>query len=229
MTAAPAAPADPARERFFTPAYLERATLRDGSRVELRLLMPSDRDRLREGFERLSTESRYSRFLGPKTALSDDELDYLTVLDHEAHFAIGATATDETARGLGLARFIRLPDAPTIAEAAIAVADDAQGTGLGKLLFLRLCAAAAERGVERFRCDLLGSNHGMKELLDSITPERTVHSGGGIMTIELAIPGVTPTEPPDDPGPHGAMYKLFRAAAENAVEWTDTVRKLWRR
>lgn len=49
------------------------------------------------------------------------------------------------------------------------------------------------------------------------------------LTIELAIPGVTPTELPDEPGPHGSMYKLFRAAAENAVEWTESVRKLWRR
>jgi GNAT superfamily N-acetyltransferase len=212
---------------FFDADYREVATLRDGTTCELRLVMPDDRALLRAGFMRLSEESRYARFLGPKTSLSEDELTYLTDVDQMNHFALGAT---RDGAGLGIARFIRLPDEPTIAEAAVAVADEAHGRGLGKLLFLRLCAAAAERKVERFRCEVLGSNNKMKELVAAITPDRTVHAGGGIMSIELAIPGVEPSAPPaSDPGPLGPMYSLFRAAAENAVEWTDAVRRLWRR
>lgn len=212
---------------FFDASYREIATLRDGTTCELRLVTPADRDLLRTGFARLSQESRYARFLGSKSSLSEDELTYLTAVDQQNHFALGATRDGV---GLGIARFIRLPDEPTIAEAAVAVADEAHGRGLGKLLFLRLCAAAAERGLERFRCEVLGSNNKMKELVEAITPDRTVHAGGGIMSIELAIPGVEPATPHAmDPGPLGPMYSLFRAAAENAVEWTDAVRRLWRR
>src|SRR5689334_9186419 len=127
--------------RFFSLDYLERAALRDGTQVVLRLVGPDDKELLRAGFERLSPESRYARFLAPKTSLSDDELRYLCEIDHESHFAIGALRDGEagstTPVGLGIARFIRLSDPPDTAEAAITVADDVQHQGLGKLLFLR--------------------------------------------------------------------------------------------
>ncbi|MEO8701677.1 MAG: GNAT family N-acetyltransferase [Kofleriaceae bacterium] len=218
-----------AEQRYFTADYLERTTLHDGTEVRLRLVRPDDKVRLRRGFELLSAESRYARFLGPKSALTDDELRYLCDVDQETHFALGATREDDFEIGLGIARFITLPDEHATAEAAIAVADEVHGRGLGKLLFLRLCAAAAERGIERFRCDVLGSNHGMAALIARIAPDRTIEVGEGVMSIELALPNVTPTEPAIGPAPHGGMYSLFRAAAENAVEWTEAVRKLWRR
>ena len=185
------------QQRHFGPDYVERAVLRDGTPVRLRLLAPEDKPLLRSGFEKLSPESRYARFLAPKTTLSDDELRYLCDIDQHDHFALGAISEagdgQGTPVGLGIARFIRLPDHPTTAEAAIAVADEAQGRGLGRLLFLRLCAAAAERGVERFRCEVLGSNTGMANLLKTIDPDRSIEVGSGVMSIDLAIPGVTPT------------------------------------
>jgi ribosomal protein S18 acetylase RimI-like enzyme len=223
--------------RHFTADYVERAHLRDGTPILVRLLAPEDKPLLRAGFERLSPESRYARFLAPKTTLSDDELTYLCDIDQETHFALCAIQESGDGHGapvgLGVARFIRLsdpnPDHPATAEAAIAVADEAQGRGLGKLLFLRLCAAAAERGIERFRCEVLGSNTSMAALLRTIDPARTIEVGGGIMSIDLAIPGVTPTAPPTTEEADGPMYRLFRAAAHNAIEWTDAVRRLWRR
>ncbi|MEA2283671.1 MAG: hypothetical protein QOK21_4278, partial [Solirubrobacteraceae bacterium] len=62
---------------------IERAlTLRDGSRIVIRPIEPDDRDDLREGFERLSPESRYRRFFSPVPRLSERHLDYLTQVDH---------------------------------------------------------------------------------------------------------------------------------------------------
>jgi len=219
--------------RFFSPAYVERAVLRDGTRVLLRLVTPEDKELLRAGFERLSPESRYARFLAPKSQLSDDELRYLCEVDHEHHVAIGAVRDDgdpgAAPVGLGIARFIRLADPPNTAEAAIAVADEIQHQGLGSLLFLRLVAAAAERGIERFRCEVLGSNAGMAKLLAQISPDRSIEVGSGVMSIEIALPNVTPTQPPAGEPLQSPMYRLFRAAAQNAVEWTESVRRLWRR
>lgn len=217
-------------ERFFTLDYVERAVLRDGTPIVLRLLAPDDKELVRAGFERLSHESRYARFLVPKQRLSDDELAYLCEIDHENHFAIGAIreAGDDhgAAIGLGIARFIRLAD-PDVAEAAITVADEVHGQGLGKLLFLRLIAAAAERGVERFRCEVLGTNTAMAGLLATISPERTVEVGGGVMSVEIELPQVPATQPAAEPSPHGPMYRLFRLAAQNAVDWTEAVRRFW--
>ncbi len=224
----------PDAPRFFTPDYVERAALRDGTPVLLRLVCPEDKPILEAGFTKLSPESRYARFLAQKSTLTADELAYLTEMDQETHFAIGAVGErgDSSGNpvGLGVARFIRLPDAHATAEAAVAVADEAQHKGLGKLLFLRLCAAAAERGIERFRCEVLGSNNSMAALVASLSPDRTIEVGNGVMSIEMALPNVTPTRPPEEPAPEdGGMYALFRAAAENAVEWTNAVRRLWRR
>lgn len=218
--------------RFFTPDYVERAVLRDGTTVVLRLVVPEDRVLLKTGFEKLSPESRYARFLVPKPHLTDEELRYLTEVDQEDHFALGAVLEGGDGHGapvgVGIARFIRLPGLHATAEAAIAVADEMQGRGLGRLLFLRLCAAAAERGIEHFRCEVLGSNTSMRTMIEKISPIRTIEVGGGVMSIDMLLPNVTPTEPPDGPPPEGAMYRLFRAAAENAIEWTESVRRLWR-
>ncbi|HSN27372.1 MAG TPA: GNAT family N-acetyltransferase [Kofleriaceae bacterium] len=201
---------------FFGADYVERATLRDGTRVVLRLTVPDDKEILRRGFEHWSAESRYARFLAPKSRLTDDELAYLCDVDQINHFAIGAIREEGDGHGepvgLGIARFIRLADVdPPTAEAAIAVADEAQGLGLGRLLFLRLAAAAAERGIVRFRAEVLGSNASMKGLIDLLSTERHVEVGGGVMSIDFALPQVARDAAK---APDGGMYELIRAAAQ---------------
>jgi ribosomal protein S18 acetylase RimI-like enzyme len=219
--------------RHFTVDYVERASLRDGTPVVLRLLRPEDKPLLRAGFEKLSAESRYARFFSPKSTLTDDELRYLCDIDQESHFAIGGLRENEdgTVTGLGIARFIKVADAPDgpAAEAAIAVADEMHGRGLGRLLFLRLCAAALERGFAAFKCEVLGSNASMQHLLDAIGAQRDVSVSQGVVTFDLTVPDVSPTEPLGGPPPQGPMYRLFRAVAENAVDWTETIRNLWAR
>lgn len=159
-------------KRRFTSDYLERATLRDGTLVSVRLLRAEDRQLLREGFERLSPTSRYRRFFRPKAELTDAELNYLSEIDGEHHFAIGAVreSEDGTSEPLGIARFVRLSEELNVAEAAIAVIDPMQGKGLGKLLLHRLAQAALERSVERFRCTVLAENEAMQELFRELDP-----------------------------------------------------------
>ena len=62
--------------RFFSRDDVERAVLRDGTKVALRLIRPEDKELLRAGFDRLSPASRYARSSQPKAQLSDDELRY---------------------------------------------------------------------------------------------------------------------------------------------------------
>src|SRR5690349_2618367 len=172
----------------FTGAWAEHATLQDGTRVVLRLIRPEDKDTLREGFERMSPESRYLRFHTPKARLTDEELRYLCEIDQQDHVAIGALRDDGA--GVGIARFVRLPGAPPIAEAAIAVTDDAHARGLGKLLLLRLIAAAHERGIARFRCDVLGENATMQQLIARLAPMPGVSVASGVMSFEFPLPEV---------------------------------------
>ena len=196
--------------------YAEHVTLRDGTSVVLRLLAPEDKDLLRRGFERWSAESRYTRFLVPKQRLTDEELRYLCDIDQVHHFAIGAIREHGDGAGnpigLGIGRFVRLPDEPgrpPTAEAAVAVADEIQHQGLGRMLLVRLIAAATERGIERFRCHLLCSNSGMKGLIDALAPAHTVEIGSGVMSIDFPLPAA------DDPS--SPLYRFLREAARGAL------------
>src|SRR4051794_28181492 len=113
--------------------------LRDGSEAIVRPVDPNDRDLVASGFEHLSDQSRYQRFFRVVDNLTDDELDFFTDVDHDAHEAIGALSADGRT-GLGIARYIRLaPDSPK-AEVAIVVVDAAQGRGLGHVLMEDLAA-----------------------------------------------------------------------------------------
>ena len=55
--------------------------LRDGSFVLMRPIRASDKPLIRAGFERLSEDSRYRRFLAPLRKLSESALRYLTEVD----------------------------------------------------------------------------------------------------------------------------------------------------
>ena len=66
-----------------------------------------------------------------------------------------------------MARFIRLAEAPTIAEPAITIADDFQNRGLGHLLACVLARAARDRGIRRFRGPILTDNLQVHRLLGS--------------------------------------------------------------
>ena len=65
-----------------------------------------DRELLLRGFERLSSESRYRRFLVSRAELTDEMVRYLTEIDHHDHEAMIALDED-TAEGIGVARFVR--------------------------------------------------------------------------------------------------------------------------
>lgn len=194
--------------------------LADGSRVRLRLLRPDDRERLRKGFDRLSPTSRYQRFLSATPRLSERMLDYLTSCDGVNHLAIGAeriTADGTAGEGLGVARFIRLADAPYVAEAAVAVVDDAQHRGLGRFLLATLVEAARERDITTFRACVLPANERAKSFieelaLDAVSPRKE----DGLLVYDLPLPA----DPKPAPSP---IYRMLRAAAEGV---TIVVRRL---
>jgi GNAT superfamily N-acetyltransferase len=195
-------------ERVYDESYGEDVVLDDGTRARLRLVRPDDKGLMLEAWERLSPESRYRRFFAAKTALTDAELRYLTEVDNVDHLAIGATTRQRgKPHALGIARFIRLADRPQVADAAVTVVDDAQGKGLGRFLLSRLIAAARERGIEVFSCDVLADNDGMRNLIRSLAPDAREHSHGPIVTVEMALADAV--EAPDADARKGLLYRLL--------------------
>ncbi len=145
--------------------------LDDGLVLRLRHIRPDDAVELRRAFDRLSPMSRFRRFFGGLESLDDATVHYLTSVDGIDHVAIVALTDSpdlKTDVGVGVARFIRLPGEPEVAEAAIVVVDDFQGRGIGALLGETLAEAARERGITHFRAEVLASNGPARKPLEDL-------------------------------------------------------------
>jgi GNAT superfamily N-acetyltransferase len=167
--------------------------LRDGTRVLIRPIEPEDKALLTAGFEQLSEQSRYRRFLAPVPKLTEAQLTYLTEVDHDAHDALVAVDADAPWRGYGVARYVRLKDQPDVAEAAVTVIDEYQGRGLGTLLLALLARLAIARGIGRFRAYVLEENRPMRDLLESLGADvdhglEVQHDSPGLLRMDTPLP-----------------------------------------
>jgi RimJ/RimL family protein N-acetyltransferase len=205
--------------------------LRDGTPIRLRLIGPADRARLAAGFEKLSPESRYLRFFAAMPHLPERMLDRLVATDGWKHVAIGAeVASDDpaAAEGLGVARFIRLDDAPDVAEIAVAVVDAKQGLGLGTLLLRALVDAARERGVHRFRAIVLSENAAARELLEELAEDVSVRRENDCLVYEVILTERTEAQPGGNVlerllklAASGVQF-VFRVIGRNEIERHET-------
>src|SRR5919106_1038098 len=136
-----------ARQRLAANTRPVAVTLRDGARLWIRPLLPTDRGKLADAQPGFSRESHYRRFFSAPP-LTDKVIEYLIDVDYVDHFAWAALAADEPGQpGVATARYIRERGGPDTAEVAFSVVDDYQGRGLGTFLYGALGVAARENGV----------------------------------------------------------------------------------
>jgi GNAT superfamily N-acetyltransferase len=162
-------------------------TLRDGSSVLIRPVLPEDKQLFVAGWEQFGEESRYRRFLSTKHSLSEDELAYFTEVDHVDHEALGALDAGSGA-GVGVARYIRLASQPEVAEAAVAVVDEWQHRGVGGELLRCLTERARENGIQRFQAHLFAYNDAMIALFGEIGELEVRHADAGLVEIDVELP-----------------------------------------
>lgn len=136
--------------------------LQSGELVDFRPVRQDDRDILQGGMSALSPRSRLFRFFTPIPKLPDKLLDYLTVVDQHHHVAWMAISHDQPQHpGLGIARFIRSQEQPTVAEFAVVVIDSDQRQGVGTMLMAILYLIAKTKGIEILRGFVLPENRVM--------------------------------------------------------------------
>jgi GNAT superfamily N-acetyltransferase len=197
----------------FDESYKEDATLSDGTAVRLRRVRPTDKQLLLDGFQRLSPESRYRRFFTERSALKPADLRYLTEVDGVRHFALGALCRDAAGRqqGIGVTRFVSTDG--IVAEPAVAVIDEMQGKGLGRLLFQRLVEAAMERDIQRFTAEVLAANEPMRAILGEVSLDYGRVSDTGVLVIDVPLDVLA-----KGLGAHtNPIYQLIRYAAQGMV------------
>ncbi|MBW7927702.1 MAG: GNAT family N-acetyltransferase [Fimbriimonadaceae bacterium] len=167
----------------------DRLPLKDGRVVRMREVRPEDKPLFVRALRTARDQTVYHRFGTVKRRFSAEELRYLTELDGSNHYAIGATIRSAGAvRGVAVARFVRDPRDPSQAEAAVAVADDFQGVGLGRTLFMHLALAARSRGIARLVCPVLATNRASLALMRRLDPEAAFEPDGAwvLATLDLA-------------------------------------------
>jgi protein lysine acetyltransferase len=119
--------------------------------------------------------TRYRRFMSAKPYLSSADAMYLAAVDGSDHYALVATFTPGPGKEeaiIAVARFVRSPVSPRVAEFAIVVGDDWQGRGVGRELLGRLADAAVTRGVGRFEASMLADNVAIQRLVGRVAAGR---------------------------------------------------------
>ena len=105
--------------------------------------------------------SRYLRFFKTKSAITDQELKYLTEVDFIDHVALVAVANlDDEAKIIGGGRYFAYDHPAKIrsAEIAFMVHDRYQGQGIATSLLKHLLIIARDGGIAQFEAEVLPEN-----------------------------------------------------------------------
>ncbi len=192
-------------------------TLGDGTDVVVRRIRPDDVERLRTMVAGLSDESRRRRFMTPVKELGLDELRFLTDVDFVHHIAWIAVLAADPEVAIGVARCVRAPDQPDIAEAAVTVLDAYQSRGLGSLLLALLATSAQAVGIERFRAYILESNVPMRRLLEDMRVP--VHfDSPGLLCVDVSTRPESVADSPAGRALIGSARDVLRLAARRQPE-----------
>ena len=168
-------------------AHRFQIVLRDGTRLALRCIEPHDKQRLRDGIRHYSPQTLYRRFFAPVTELSAEQLKFLTEVDQVDHVAWLVVDEDHPEfPGVGVARWVRLPDDPAVAETALIVQDAYQGRGIGTLMFAVLNETARAGGVTTLRSMVLGENNRFIATLVAYGATAR-HESHGLMRVDLPV------------------------------------------
>ncbi len=142
-----------------------RLLLRNGRAVFLRPIRPTDGLLLVDLFNRISPESRYLRFLGHITDLTEQMLYHFTHVDYVTEFALAAVVEEEGEETIIAVARYAVDAEEGIADLAVAVRDDWQRLGLGTSLLSRIIVIGKEHGICRFGSMMAPENDVVKRIL----------------------------------------------------------------
>ncbi len=169
-------------------AFHSTETLPGGQIVQLRAIRPSDRDRLREEFLKLSKASVRDRFFSVKLDLTPKELTFLTEVDFHHHVALVVELEADSQRiPVAVGRMVRKTDLPDHSEIAITVTDEMQGKGIGKVVLKHLLDCARELGIRHVDASVLAENTRMLKLIRKSGFSFESYLEDGIRNISVAI------------------------------------------
>jgi len=172
---------------------ITEARLSDGTHALIWELLPGDREALRTGYEQLSEETRFHRFLTGVPHLTPALLDHLVdEVDGIDHIALVLVVLDEDGVGVpvGVARIIRYPDRPTDADLAVTILDQWQGRGAATALVDELIRRRPT-GVTRIATTIAADNDASLALLRRLGPTTLTESESPRLDLVIELDAAT--------------------------------------
>jgi len=151
------------------PEELKRnVTLKDGTKVLLRPIKPSDATLKHHLFYALSKDSVTKRYLGPLKTMPLKRVWPYVIVDYENEMSIVGTVMDKGTRSLiAIGSYARIPHTK-MAEVSLVVRDDWQNRGLGTILLKYLIEIAKKKGFEGFTAWVLADNTKMMHIFKKL-------------------------------------------------------------
>jgi acyl-CoA hydrolase/RimJ/RimL family protein N-acetyltransferase len=147
------------------PEELKRqVTLKDGLKIILRPIKPSDATMKQHLFYALSKESVIRRYLGPLKSLPWDRIWPYVIIDYKNEMVLVAVVMEEGRETMvGIGSYSKIPNTNT-AEIALVVRDDWQGRGIGTELLKYLIELAKANNFSELKAWVLAENAVMMHL-----------------------------------------------------------------
>jgi len=151
------------------PEELKRTvTLKDGTKVLLRPIKPSDATLKQHLFYALSKETIKKRYLGSLKAMPLKRIWPYVTIDYENEMSIvGVVMEGEMENFVAIGSYARIPHT-RMAEVSLVVRDDWQNKGLGTLLLKYLIEIAKKKGFEGFTAWVLIENTKMMHIFKKL-------------------------------------------------------------
>lgn len=165
------------------PAHWEAdVLLSDGRAARLRPIRPQDRELVLAFYGRVSSESKYMRYLAAREYLTDGDLARILFADFHDRVVFAVTMGGQI---IAIGDFGRL--SPQEAELAFLVEDVHHGRGLGTLLLEHLAQAGREVGVRRFVAEVLRENGKMVKAFRAAGYQLRASMDEGLFRFEFDI------------------------------------------
>lgn len=153
----------------------------------LRPIMVLDRHLLVDLFNRMSTQSVYFRFLRPLKTLPENMINRLLTIDYHSSFAMVAVLKENGKDAIiSIGRYGYDPDEHGT-DLAVAVRDDWQQLGLGKIMLLKIVNIAIEHGITNFIGMMDPQNTVIKKLLVTLGYKVKYSMESGFCRVEITV------------------------------------------
>jgi acetyltransferase len=177
--------------RPYPTQYVAPWTMKDGSEVTIRPIMPEDEPLIVKFHQQLSEQSVYMRYfhmIALSQRIAHERLTRICYVDYDREIALVAEQKDAAGERniLAVGRLTKEP-ATDEAQFAILVADPVQGRGLGSELVRRLLEIGRKEGIKRITAEILQDNYAMQKVCERLgfRLERDAEEGVVKVKIEL--------------------------------------------